>query len=92
MKIPSAINNLMSQFEGKFVQLSKQKFSSHVVEKCIKDIEKSRSIIIRELVADPKFHLLLQDPYANYVIHSAINYTKVSISSLLLCNPFEFIK
>ncbi|KAK9286070.1 hypothetical protein L1049_014450 [Liquidambar formosana] len=34
LRIPSATSNLISQFEGNYVHLSTQKFSSHVVEKC----------------------------------------------------------
>ncbi|XP_022768330.1 putative pumilio homolog 7, chloroplastic isoform X2 [Durio zibethinus] len=36
LKVPSTIGNLLSQFKGHYVHLSMQKFSSHVVEKCLK--------------------------------------------------------
>lgn len=77
MKISSAIASLMSQFEGNYVHLSMQKFSSHVVEKCLKHLEQSRPRIIQELLSVPHFEQLMQDPFANYVIQSALENTKV---------------
>ncbi|XVE60479.1 hypothetical protein DITRI_Ditri05aG0132200 [Diplodiscus trichospermus] len=77
LKVPSAIGNLLSQFKGHFVNLSMQKFSSHVVEKCLKHCAESRSQIIRELISVVHFEQLLQDPFANYVIQSALAVTKV---------------
>lgn len=82
LKIPLATANLVSQFEGKYVQLSVQKFSSNVVEKCLKTFgEDDRATIIIELLSVSHFDQLLQDPYANYVIRSAIENSKVSISN-----------
>ncbi|RAL40662.1 hypothetical protein DM860_006732 [Cuscuta australis] len=75
---------LLSQLEGHFVQLSKQKFSSHVVEKCLNFMEESRPIIIHELVSVPRFELLLQDPFANYVIQSALAVAKGCLRALLV--------
>ncbi|KAF8411476.1 hypothetical protein HHK36_004027 [Tetracentron sinense] len=84
LKIPSATANLISQFEGNYVHLSMQKFSSNVVEKCIKVFsEESWSLIIHELLSTSRFEL--QDPYANYVIQSALGVTKVPrVSNLSL--------
>lgn len=77
LKDPSAIGNLLSQFKGHCVQLSVQKFSSHVVEKCLKHLVESRSQIVTELLSVPHFEQFLQDPFANYVIQSALAVTKV---------------
>ncbi|CAA6665047.1 unnamed protein product [Spirodela intermedia] len=57
MRDPAAVNGLKSSFEGSYVELSTQKFSSNVVEKS---------------PLRPFFDHLLQDPYANYVIQSAL--------------------
>lgn len=54
-----------------------QKCSSHVVEKCLKHYEESRAKVIQELLSVSRFEQLLQDPYANYVIQSALSVTKV---------------
>ncbi|GAB4845053.1 hypothetical protein Ancab_038458 [Ancistrocladus abbreviatus] len=72
----SATSNLISQFEGHYVHLSMQKFSSHVVEKCLKCFEEGRSRIVHELLSVPHFERLLQDPFANYVIQCALEVTK----------------
>lgn len=77
LKIPFASAKLFSQFKGNFVQLSKQKFSSHVVEKCLAHFEEHRPRIIRELLSESHFDQLLQDRFANYVIQCALAVTKV---------------
>ncbi|KAA8538060.1 hypothetical protein F0562_027360 [Nyssa sinensis] len=77
LNIPSAIACLITQFEGHYVYLSMQKFGSHVVEKCLKCLEESQSRIIHELLSVPHFEQLLQDPFANYVIQSALRITQV---------------
>ncbi|XP_019152387.1 PREDICTED: suppressor protein MPT5-like [Ipomoea nil] len=84
LKNHSIASVLLSQFEGHFVHLSKQKFSSHVVEKCLKFIEESRAIIIHELISVPQFEQLLQDPFANYVIQSALGVAKGPLRALLV--------
>lgn len=81
LNIASAAAMLFSQFDGHYVYLSRQKFGSHVVEKFLKCVEESRSRIINELVSEPHFDQLLQDPFANYVIQSALGVTKVSLST-----------
>ncbi|XP_058096776.1 pumilio homology domain family member 4-like [Magnolia sinica] len=85
LKLPSATANLISQFEGNYVHLSTQKFSSNVVEKCLKFFgEESRSRIIHELLSTSRFEQLLQDPYANYVIQSALLVSKGPLHASLV--------
>ncbi|KAE8728301.1 putative pumilio-like protein 7 [Hibiscus syriacus] len=78
------VGNLLSQFKGHYVHLSMQKFSSHVVEKCLKHFTESRSQIIRELISVVHFEQLLQDPFANYVIQSALAVTKGPLHASLV--------
>ncbi|KAM2323045.1 hypothetical protein PS1_019926 [Malus domestica] len=84
LKIPSAMAKLTNQLKGNFVRLSMQKCSSHVVEKCLKYFEESRPKIIHELLSVPRFDQLLQDPYANYVIQSALGVTKGPLHAALV--------
>ncbi|KAK9757552.1 hypothetical protein RND81_01G170100 [Saponaria officinalis] len=84
LKIPSAAAQLISKFEGHYVHLSMQKFSSHVVEKCLKFIEESQARIVYELLSFPHFEQLLQDPYANYVVQSALEVTQGSVNKSLV--------
>ncbi|KAG0520869.1 hypothetical protein BDA96_08G111400 [Sorghum bicolor] len=84
LKIPNANSSLAQQFEGKYIHLSMQKFSSNVVEKCLKvfkEVDKAK--IILEILATPHLEQLLQHPYANYVIYSALQNSKGSLHSAL---------
>ena len=55
-----------------------QKFSSHVVEKCLAVFnDENRSRVIHELLWAPHFEQLLQDPHANYVVQSALRHSEV---------------
>ncbi|KAK7275762.1 hypothetical protein RIF29_16884 [Crotalaria pallida] len=84
MKIPSFSAKLVSQFKGNYVKLSMQKFSSHVVESCLKHVGECRAKIVRELLSARQFVQLLQDPYANYVVQSALAVTKGSLHASLV--------
>lgn len=89
LRIPSATSTLTSQFEGNYVHLSSQKFSSHVVEKCLDVLHyESRSKIIHEFLSVPHFEQLLQDPHANYVIQTALRISEVWESTP--CNKHIF--
>nr|KYP75641.1 Pumilio domain-containing protein C6G9.14 [Cajanus cajan] len=84
MDTPAASAKLLGLFKGNYVNLSTQKFSSHVVEKCLKHIGDTRSRIVRELLSAPHFEQLLQDPFANYVIQSALAVTKGPLHGTLV--------
>ncbi|KAL6623246.1 hypothetical protein ACP70R_033125 [Stipagrostis hirtigluma subsp. patula] len=84
LKIPNANASIAQQFEGKYIHLSMQKFSSNVVEKCLKVFkEADKAKIILELLAMPHLEQLLQHPYANYVMYSALQNSKGSLHSAL---------
>lgn len=70
---------LLMQFRMHYVKLSTQKFSSHLVEKCLKRYPESRAEIVRELTSVPNFEYRLQDPFGNCVIQTALCKTKVSV-------------
>src|SRR6185437_13920401 len=71
---PGVRTNIKVKMEGKYMRLSKQKFSSNVVEKCLKQSSTHwRSIIIRELIAQPAVAELLRDRYGNYVLQTGLN-------------------
>ncbi|KAI3758833.1 hypothetical protein L6452_06405 [Arctium lappa] len=68
---------LVRQLQGNFASLSRNKYASNVVEKCL--IESGPEIstkIILELVGSPNPSLLLVDPYGNFVIQSALKVSK----------------
>ncbi|KAK2982340.1 hypothetical protein RJ640_009037 [Escallonia rubra] len=86
LKISYATSKLVSQFEGNFVHLSTQKFSSHVVEKCLAVLSHEvRSKIIHELLSANHFEQLLQDPHANYVVQTALRVSEEQDVSYVAC-------
>merc|ERR1712130_998591 len=59
---------------GSLANLSVQKFSSNVIEKClVKADDRVRVALIDELSAEETLTKLLQDPYGNYVIQTALD-------------------
>ncbi len=79
LKTAWSSTEVMVRLEGNYAFLSTQKFSSNVVEKCLKlGVEEPRARLVRELMTSPHLGQLLQDQYANYVIQSALSVCKVS--------------
>jgi len=69
-----ASGGVMTALMGHYGELSMQKFSSNVVEKCLKlgGLEPLRHALIRELMVSPLLPRILQDSYGNYVVQSAL--------------------
>ncbi|KAK9110678.1 hypothetical protein Sjap_018738 [Stephania japonica] len=85
LKIPFVTEKLTSQFRGNYVHLSVQKFSSNVIQKCLKVFDQeNQSEIIHELLSAPRFELILQDPFANYVIQTALSVSKGPLHAALV--------
>jgi hypothetical protein len=71
---------MMTQLIGSAAFLSTQKFSSNVIEKCIKqyhgqgmpDLGDPRVTLIQEILASPLLPSLLCDSYGNYVVQSIL--------------------
>lgn len=73
LNIQNVPKRIAENLKGCFVNLSTQKFSSNVVEKIMQSgSQEAISVIVAELVAYPEIATLLQDPYANYVIQTAL--------------------
>ena len=73
---PAAVASVMQQLRGHYSELSTQKFSSNVVEKCLKvkdpHVQEEQEFLVAEVMHSPDLARLLQDPYANYVVQSAL--------------------
>lgn len=66
---------LVQQFHGKIPQLSRHKFSSNVIEKCLRCASgESKDMIVEELLAPGEIERLIRDSYANYVIQTALEH------------------
>ena len=79
---------VMACLEGHFCEVSVQKFGSNVAEKCLKigdgPLQSVRDGLIRELVATTSLERLLQDPYGNYVVQSALAVSRGQLHSELV--------
>lgn len=85
LNLPWATEEVVRRLEGVFPFLSQQKFSSNVVEKCLKlASDEYRARIVEELTKSQKLGQLLQDPYANYVIQSALTVSKGALHAALV--------
>ena len=77
IKLTEASGDVMERLAGHYAELSAQKFSSNVVEKCLKLTEEClrplQDKIVEEMAEYPHILRLLQDPYANYVVQSALS-------------------
>ena len=72
---PLFIEPLCHNFNGSVVYLSKQKFSSNVIEKCIRVAsDESRRKLIQEIVPPSELEKLLRDSFANYVVQTAFDF------------------
>ncbi|KAF2574459.1 hypothetical protein F2Q70_00005233 [Brassica cretica] len=80
-----AVNEILEQLEGSYTELSMQKCSSNVVEKCLTLADdKHQARIIRELVTDGRLDQVMLDPYGNYVIQAALKQSKGVLHGLLV--------
>ncbi|KAJ4875375.1 Pumilio-like protein 12 [Raphanus sativus] len=80
-----AINEILEQLEGNYTELSMQKCSSNVVEKCLTLADdKHQARIIRELVTYGRLDQVMLDPYGNYVIQAALKQSKGTLHGLLV--------
>ncbi|OMO73952.1 hypothetical protein CCACVL1_17055 [Corchorus capsularis] len=77
-EVPHVRANIIVQLRGSYVTLSMNKYGSNVVEKCLKDCEDEEQFagIITEIMNDSEFLKVLQDPFGNYVVQSALLVSK----------------
>ncbi|KAG0481284.1 hypothetical protein HPP92_012142 [Vanilla planifolia] len=78
MEIPWATAVVVNELKGNFDILSMEKYSSNVVERCLKLVGENYCVnIIQELLCSPLLPQILQDQYGNYVIQTALRESKV---------------
>ncbi|ESZ95034.1 hypothetical protein SBOR_4567 [Sclerotinia borealis F-4128] len=76
---------LVAMFAGRVAQLSKQKFSSNVIEKCLRCAqEPSKDMLIEEMLQPNQLDSLLRDSFANYVIQTALDYANPNMKTRLI--------
>lgn len=76
---------LVAQFKNKVAQLSRQKFSSNVIEKCLRcAAESSKDMLIQEMLQPAELDRLMRDSFANYVIQTALDYANPAMKAALI--------
>ncbi|KAI9295088.1 ARM repeat-containing protein [Neoconidiobolus thromboides FSU 785] len=79
LNIKSYADMIISQFKGNVCALSVQKFSSNVIEKCIRIADdKLRFELIQELLSRERLDLLIRDSYANYVVQTSLEFAEIT--------------
>lgn len=69
---------------GNVCALSVQKFSSNVIEKCIRVAEhNTRKGLIEELLNRSRLEKLLRDSFGNYCVQTALEYAEPSQRALV---------
>lgn len=72
---PSFTEPVVSMFRGCIGQLSRHKFSSNVIEKCLRCAQPpSKDMIVEEMLVPVEIERLLRDSFANYVIQTALEF------------------
>jgi len=73
---PSFTEPLAQRFFGKIGMLSRHKFSSNVVEKCLRCAsEESKDQMVSELLVPGEMERLLKDSFGNYVVQTALEHS-----------------
>lgn len=82
---PMFTEPLVQQFHGRIPQLSRHKFSSNVIEKCLRCASnESKDMIVEELLAPGETERLIRDSYANYVIQTALEHATIYMKKELV--------
>lgn len=72
---PAFTDPLCYSFQGSIPALSKQKFSSNVIEKCLRGAQSSVTrMMIEEMLNANELEKMLSDSFANYVVQTALEY------------------
>ena len=83
-QLPLINETLFVRLRGHFARLSRQKFSSNVVEKCLKIPDQTiRSAIIAELIDADAIATLLLCSYGNYVLQNVLYVASADECALL---------
>merc|ERR1711965_1210433 len=73
LKRPDLTRGIATALQGSFAELSLQKFSSNVIEKCLQAGDSAViSMVTAEVTAAKSLGQLLHDPIANYVVQTLL--------------------
>lgn len=76
---------LVHMFQGRVGLLARQKFSSNVIEKCLRCAsEQAKDMLIEELLNPSEMLKILSDSFANYVVQTALEYSNPQMTARLI--------
>lgn len=82
---PVFTNPLCYAFQKSIPALSKQKFSSNVIEKCLRHADPHvSSMMIEEMLNSNELDKMLRDSYANYVVQTALDFADLETRTKLV--------
>ncbi|KAI0113722.1 ARM repeat-containing protein [Nemania sp. FL0031] len=82
---PTFTEPLAQRFLGKIGSLSRHKFSSNVVEKCLRCAsDESKDRMVSELLVPGEMERLLKDSFGNYVVQTALEHSSVQTKHQLV--------
>lgn len=82
---PVYTNPLCYTFQSSISTLSKQKFSSNVIEKCLRGAEPGvTAMMIEEMLNPNELEKMLRDSFANYVVQTALDYAEPDTKTRLV--------
>ncbi|KAI0552710.1 ARM repeat-containing protein [Xylaria curta] len=82
---PSFTEPLATRFLGKIGMLSRHKFSSNVVEKCLRCAsDEAKDRMVSELLVPGEMERLLKDSFGNYVVQTALEHSSAQMKHQLV--------
>ncbi|KAI0124941.1 putative RNA-binding protein [Xylariales sp. AK1849] len=82
---PTFTEPLVLKFQGKMGLLSRHKFSSNVIEKCLRCAsEAGRDRMVNELLVPGEMERLLRDSFGNYVVQTALEHSTYQMKNQLV--------
>ncbi|EME47358.1 hypothetical protein DOTSEDRAFT_69329 [Dothistroma septosporum NZE10] len=89
---PCFTEPLCQAFFGEIPALSRQKFSSNVIEKCIRcSSETTKRSLVQEIMPTQVLEKLLRDGFANYVVQTAMDFADPDLKPLLVENVRQIL-
>ncbi|XP_058081853.1 pumilio homolog 12-like [Magnolia sinica] len=88
LKIPEVINDICHKLKGHYTDLSTEKVSSFIVQKCI--VLRTK-FVVSELLKTGNLGQLARDRYGNYVVQTALKMTEVKPLFFLLHHQLLFL-
>jgi hypothetical protein len=87
LNIPDVNTRLALIFTENILELSRQKFSSNVIEKCLQQTEPFVQLeMIKEIGKAKNISVMLSDQYANYVVQRAVSLAPELLQNEMLMN------